>query len=95
MKRPVLLAALLFLWSPPRLEAEAKQCLPTLRCEKPRCEVLYELKMAKARLRALSMGFLGVLDETEEQESYRFDEAVSKEMSKAYRKYAKCPPSYF
>jgi len=96
MKRavPILFAVLFFTWQGPGLEA-SMQCMDTRNCKTPPCELMYEIKMAKARLRGLNKGVLAALDETDEQESARYNQALDEEMNNAYRKYAKCPPQKF
>jgi hypothetical protein len=106
MKRAALLAAfLLLVWLAPRLEAVAVKCLssgcgkgqrPPACCNPPPCEFFYELKIARALVRATSTTFLGDTEASGDEEIRRFiRDNLQGEVRKAHKKYAKCPPSYF
>jgi hypothetical protein len=95
MLRAVLLVILAFVWLGSRLDAKAVPCLSTNPCKRPPCEFMYELKIAKAILRAQSQPFLESLDASSHEEIRRFNQQTRVEITKAYNKYAACPSSIF
>jgi len=96
MNRAVVFALIFVVWQVNRLEAAATDCLRTNPCTRPRCEFMYELKVAKARLRALNAGFLENPDAAADADFLRYlKDSYLPAVNKTYRKYAKCPPQYF
>jgi len=95
MKRAALSAIVVLLGLVPRLDAKAVKCLNTDFCkQRPPCEFFYELKVAKAKVRAHSKGsFPGPLNDLDQ--ALRAGRFADNEFQKALKKYAKCPPSYF
>ncbi len=96
MLRAFLLMMLTVVWvAGVRLDAKAVQCLSTNPCKGPPCEFMYELKMAKAALRAHSQPFLQSVDTSDYEDTRRYNRQFREEMNKAYAKYAKCRSSTF
>ena len=86
MKRVALSVVLLLVWLAPRLESTAVRCTSTNPCKQPPCEFFYELKVAKAMVRVLSM------PAPRGGEDLR---AMNAAIRKQLRKYTKCPANYF
>ena len=80
-----LCAAVVIVCVAPRLDAEAVKCLRNEPCQPPPCELLYELKTAKADLRGWKMGSFGNADLTNLAQLTRMLETRNRETEKATR----------
>jgi hypothetical protein len=90
-----LCAAVVIVCVAPRLDAEAVKCLKNDPCQPPPCELLYELKVAKANLRGWKVGSFGGADVADLDQVQRLMRTKNRETQKAYAKYARCPRSFF